>query len=93
MLIFIGIRDYNFYWNFLLDVINHVLLSLYGVYLIKIKDIYFKRNKQISSASIIVVVAIVMLIINIVLKTSFQKDHLILNLKVSLINNHIEQLV
>lgn len=70
-LIFNAIRDYNFYWNFVLDSVIHVLLSLYGIYLAKTVQIFKTKNKQVISCFVIIFVALTMLILNLIFKTSF----------------------
>ena len=70
-LLFNSLRNYNFYFIFLLDSINHVLFSLYGIYLYKTNQIFKDLKNNLISGSLIVVVAICMLIINVIFDTSF----------------------
>ena len=66
------LRDYAFHFTIALDAFVHVLLSLYGVYLVKSKQVdVSERNSMIISGSIIVGVAILMLILNLIFRTSF----------------------
>lgn len=70
-LIFNAIRDYNFYLNFVLDSLIHMLFSLYGIYLFKTRQVCVEKYKQVISGLIIIVVAVIMLILNLIFKTSF----------------------
>lgn len=70
-LLFNALRNYNFYFVFLLDSINHVLFSLYGIYLYKTNQTFKDLKNNLISGSLIVVVAICMLIINVIFDTSF----------------------
>ena len=62
---------YKFHPHFICDYISHVLLSLWGVYLIKSKQVRLNLKNGIISASIIVGVALVMLVLNLIFDTAF----------------------
>ena len=63
--------NYRFHLHFLADYLAHVMLSLWGVYLIKSRQVELtKRNGAISSC-IIIGVALGMLILNAIFDTSF----------------------
>ncbi len=80
------IRDYTFHLTIFLDAFIHVLLSIFGVYLAKSKQIDFKNNKVlIISGGLILLVANIMIIVNLIFKTAFfglsmYGDHYIYNL-------------
>ena len=80
------IRDYTFHLTIFLDAFIHVLLSIFGVYLAKSKQIDFKNNKVIIiSCGLILLVANIMIILNLIFKTAFfglsmYGDHHIYNL-------------
>lgn len=65
------IINYKFHASFLLDYIPHLLLSVWGVYIIQSKQIELKIKPSIISGSIIVIVAVIMLILNVILDKSF----------------------
>ena len=70
-MIFNYLRDYKFHLNIFLDSFVHILISLYGVYLLKTKQIYKETKKQMISGAVIVVVALIMLSLNLIFSTSF----------------------
>lgn len=70
-LVFNASRNYNFYLHFVVDSFIHMLLSWYGLYLFKTKQVVNKLNEQIISSLLIIGVAVVMLIINTIFKTNF----------------------
>lgn len=70
-LIFNAIRDYNYYWFIILDSFNHLLFSLYGIYLLKTNQICKENKKIILSGSLIIFVSLVMLVLNLIFQTSF----------------------
>lgn len=70
-MIFNHLRSYTFYLHFALDSIAHLLLSLYGIYLFKTDQTFKNIKNNIFSGLVIVSVAVIMLIINLIFKTSF----------------------
>lgn len=66
-----GIINYSFHWHFLCDYLAHVLLSLYGVYLIKSGQVELNKKNALVSGAIIVGVAIFMLVLNVIFDTAF----------------------
>ena len=80
-------RDYAFHWHIAFDCAAHVLISLWGVYLIKSGQVELTPKRAICGGSIIVGVAIIMLILNTIFKTSFfglsvYGDHNIYNIRI-----------
>lgn len=63
--------NYRFHPHFLLDYTAHFLLSLWGVYFVKSKQIELKVKDSVKSGSIIVFVAFVMMMLNVIFDTSF----------------------
>jgi hypothetical protein len=66
-----GVINYKFHWHFLCDYLAHVLLSLYGVYLIKSGQVELNKKNALVSGAIIVGVAIFMLVLNVIFDTAF----------------------
>ena len=69
--IFNAARSYKFHWHFLLDYLAHYLLFLFGIYIIRSKQVELNVKNSLISSSIIIVVAIIMMILNIIFDTSF----------------------
>ena len=69
--IFNIVRHYAFHWQIALDSLAHIALSLYGVFLVKSKQVEFDVKTYFISGAIIIAVADVMLILNLILHTSF----------------------
>ena len=65
------LRDYNYYLNFVMDTITHLLVSIYGIYLYKTNQIYSEKKKIVKSISFIYSVVLVMILFNIFLGTSY----------------------
>ncbi len=63
--------NYRFHPHFLLDYTAHFLLSLWGVYFVKSKQIELKIKDAVKSGAIIVFVAFAMMILNVIFDTSF----------------------
>ena len=63
--------NYRFHWHFLADYLAHVLLSLWGVYLIKSRQVELNRKNFFKSSGIIVGTAFFMMILNVILDTAF----------------------
>ena len=64
-------RDYAFHWTITLDSVAHVLLSLFGVYLVKSGQVRLEPRKCLFSGLLIVGVAVVMLALNLIFHTAF----------------------
>ena len=62
---------YKFHLHFLADYLAHILLSLWGVYLIKSQQVKPTKRNAIISSSIILGVACTMLILNVILDTAY----------------------
>lgn len=62
---------YKFHIHFICDYMAHVMLSLWGVYLVKSKQVEINIPNSLISGAIIVGVALVMMMLNVVLGTSF----------------------
>ena len=80
---------YKFHFHFVLDYISHVFLSLWGVYLIKSKQINLDRKSSFISSLIIVLSALVMMFLNLIFDTAF--FGLSLNGKHNIYNNVLVQ--
>lgn len=66
------IRHYAFHLTIFVDIFIHMLLSLYGVYLVKSKQVDLRKTKDVVIAGgLIIAVALLMLVINLIFKTSF----------------------
>ena len=63
--------NYRFHFHFMLDYVAHLILSLFGIYLIKSKQAKPTVKSCAISAGIILSVATLMLILNLILDTSF----------------------
>lgn len=70
-LIYNVMRDYNFYLHFVVDSFIHILLSWYGIYLYKTKQVFFEKKKRVFSSAVIVSVAVIMLVLNVIFDQSF----------------------
>lgn len=66
-----AVINYSFHWHFLCDYLAHVLLSLWGVYLIKSSQVELNKKNAIISGAIIVGVAVFMLLLNVIFDTAF----------------------
>ena len=62
---------YKFHLHFVLDYTNHIILSLWGIYLIKSKQITLNRKDSNISSLILISIATIMLILNIIFDTAF----------------------
>ena len=63
--------NYRFHLHFLSDYMAHVMISLWGVYLVRSKQVAPTVKNSLISGSIIIGVAIVMMILNVAFDTSF----------------------
>ena len=63
--------DYRFIPSFMLDYLAHLMISLWGVYLVRSGTVKLDRRSCIIGGSTIVVVAVSMLIANLMLGTSY----------------------
>lgn len=63
--------NYRFVPHFLLDYVAHLTLSLWGIYLVKSKQIQFEKNDCLFGGSVIIGVSLFMLIINAICNTAF----------------------
>ena len=63
--------NYRFHLHFLSDYMAHVFISLWGVYLIRSKQVAPTVKNSLISGSIIIGVAIVMMILNVTFDTTF----------------------
>ena len=60
-------RNYKFHWHITMDCLAHVLISLWGVYLLKSGQVELTPKKAIRAGAIIVSVALIMLVLNLIL--------------------------
>ncbi len=65
------IRNYNFYLHFVIDTFSHYALSLFGIYLVKSKQVKLTTKNCLISGGIIFSVATIMLILNLIFDTAF----------------------
>ena len=63
--------NYKFHFHFMLDYMAHIFLSLFGVYLIRSKQVIPTLKNGLISTGILLGVATVMMIINVIFDTSF----------------------
>ncbi|MGI6769119.1 MAG: hypothetical protein ACOX43_08575 [Bacilli bacterium] len=63
--------NYRFIPHFLLDYVSHLTLSLWGVYLVKSKQIQFEKKDCLLGGSVIIGVSLIMLIVNTIFDTAF----------------------
>lgn len=66
-----ALRNYRFHWQFMLDYLAHITLSLFGIFLIRTKQVNFNVKNCLISASIIYSVATIMLILNVIFDKAF----------------------
>lgn len=66
-----AVRCYKFHFHFMLDYLSHFVLSAFGIYLIRTKQVKLTPKNGIISGSIIISVAIVMLVLNYFFDTAF----------------------
>ncbi len=66
-----AVISYKFHPHFLLDYVAHFALSLFGIYLVKSKQIEINFKSFLISSSTILIAAFSMLILNIIFDTSF----------------------
>ena len=64
-------RNYAFHFSFLADYLAHIILSLWGVYLVRSKQVSLRPCDSVVSGSLIVGTALVMLVLNVIFDTSF----------------------
>ena len=62
---------YKFHLHFACDYLAHVLLSLFGIYLVKSGQVKLTRKNAIVSSSVILGVAAVMMTLNVIFDKSF----------------------
>ncbi len=63
--------NYKFHLSFALDYFNHIILSLWGVYLIQSGQTSIRIKDNLIGGAIIVGVALTMILINVIFDTSF----------------------
>ena len=64
-------RDYNFYFHFILDTFSHYVVALFGIYLVKSKQVKLTAKNCLISSSIVFAIATAMLILNLIFDTAF----------------------
>ena len=82
-----AVIGYKFHWHFMLDYLAHLILSAWGIYLVKSGQVRLDRRDCFISGSLIVGVAALMMILNVIFDTSF--FGLSLNGKHNIYNNVI----
>ena len=63
--------NYRFHLHFLSDYFAHIMLSLWGVYLVISRQVQITKKNLLTSSGIIIGVAITMLILNLIFDTAF----------------------
>mgnify|MGYP003289803462 CR=1 FL=1 len=86
------VRGYSFHICIAMDCTNHILFALFGIYLVITKQTHTKIRDNIISGSILFGIVAIMIILNIIFKTSFfglnmYGDHSIYGVK--LVSNSI----
>ncbi|MBE5743909.1 MAG: hypothetical protein E7358_04250 [Clostridiales bacterium] len=66
-----AVIKYKFHIHFTYDFFAHFALSLYGVYIVKSKQVDLSRSNALISSLIIFAVATLMLILNVIFDTAF----------------------
>lgn len=66
-----AIIGYKFHWHFMLDYVAHLILSAWGIYLVKSGQVILCKRDCLISGSLIVGVAFVMMMLNVTLDTAF----------------------
>ena len=66
-----AVINYKFHFQFVLDYVSHLALSILGVYLVKSNQVDLKIKDCLISGSLIVMTALSMLIINAIAGTAF----------------------
>ena len=66
-----AVINYKFHFHFLLDYVSHFALSLFGIYLVRSKQIDFSTKNCLISGGIIFACATVMLLLNVIFDTAF----------------------
>lgn len=69
--IYNALINYRFHLHFLSDYLAHVFLSLWGVYLIKSRQVELNRKNFFKSSAIIIGAAFFMMILNVIFDTAF----------------------
>ena len=64
-------RNYKFHWHITMDCFAHILLSLWGVYLLKSGQVELTPQKALRGGAIIVSVALIMLVLNLIYHKAF----------------------
>ena len=69
--IYNAVRNYKFHIHFTYDYMAHFALSLFGVYLVKSKQVTPSVKNALISSSVIVGAAAIMMILNVIFDTAF----------------------
>ena len=64
-------RGYSFFFQFLFDYVAHISLAMWGVYIIKSNQVKINFNKSMLCIAFMFAVALTMLILNLIFKTTF----------------------
>jgi hypothetical protein len=65
------LRNYKFHWHTTMDCLAHILISLWGVYIVKSGQVELTPKKAIRSGAIIVSVAFIMFVLNLIYHKAF----------------------
>ena len=63
--------SYKFHIHFVLDYLSHILISLWGIYLIRSNQVQLTKKDSLVSTAIIISIATIMLILNVIFDTAF----------------------
>ena len=83
----LAIIQYKFHIHFVLDYIAHIFLSLFGIYVVRSKQVSFTKKECLLSSLIIYFVVVIMIVLNVIYDKSF--FGLSLNGKHNIYNNVI----
>ena len=84
-----AVINYKFHIHFTYDYVSHFTLSLFGIYVIRSKQVTLNKRNALISSSIIFGATTVMLLLNIILDTAF--FGLSLNGKHNIYNNFLHE--
>ena len=66
-----AVINYKFHVHFMLDYVSHFALSLYGVYVLRTRQVDLTLKNSVVSGSLIVGAAFVMMVLNVIFDTAF----------------------
>lgn len=69
--IYNAVIDYKLHFHFILNYLSHFVISLFGVYLIRTKQVSLTARNCLISSGVMLGVATVMVVLNVIFDTSF----------------------